>query len=84
MMQAMMLCTLGIALGLILGSLMLFIQAKTGLVKLEDFIILPVKVQFSDYFLVIAVSYLLTWLSILLPLKQLSDIDAVKLIRKNA
>ncbi|MCB5234266.1 MAG: ABC transporter permease [Candidatus Cloacimonetes bacterium] len=84
MMQAMMLCTLGIALGLILGSVMLFIQAKTGLVKLEDFMTLPVKIQFSDYLLVIAVSYLITWLSILLPLKQLSGIDAVKLIRKNA
>lgn len=84
MMQAMMLCTLGVVFGLILGSVMLFIQAKTGLVKLEDFMTLPVKIQFGDYLLVVAVSYLITWLSILLPLKQLSGIDAVKLIRKNA
>lgn len=84
MMQAMLLCTLGIVLGLMLGSALLFVQAKTGLVRLDDSITLPVKLQLGDYLLVVAVSYLLTWLSILLPLRQLSDIDAVRLIRKNA
>lgn len=82
--QAMMLCTLGIVLGLILSGILLYIQDRTGLVKLDDAIVLPVQVQFGDYILVIAVSYLLTWLSVLLPLKRLNNINAVELIRRNA
>ncbi len=82
--QAMMLCTLGIIIGLILSGILLFIQDSTGLVKLDDSIVLPVQIQFGDYILVIAVSYLLTWLSVLLPLNRLNKINAVELIRRNA
>lgn len=83
LLQAIYLSTAGIVLGIVLSGILLYIQAKTGLVKLDQ-IVLPVKIQLSDYFLVIAVSYLLTWLSILLPLRQLNQIDAVALIRRNA
>ncbi|MDI3503681.1 MAG: lipoprotein-releasing system permease protein [Candidatus Cloacimonadota bacterium] len=82
--QAMMLCTLGILLGVILSTSLLLIQARTGLVRLGEAIILPVKLQLSDYLLVICISYLLTWLSILLPLQKLKKINAVELIRHNA
>jgi lipoprotein-releasing system permease protein len=82
--QAMMLCTLGIVMGAILSTILLLIQDQTGLVKLEDIIVLPVKIQLSDYLLVIAVSYILTWLSVLLPLQRLKKINAVELIRHNA
>ncbi|MCK9556621.1 MAG: ABC transporter permease [Candidatus Cloacimonetes bacterium] len=82
--QAFMLCTLGIIIGLILSSVLLIIQDRTALVKLDQAIVLPVQIQISDYLLVIAVSYLLTWLSILLPLSRLSKINAVELIRRNA
>jgi lipoprotein-releasing system permease protein len=82
LMQAFMLCTLGIIIGLILSSVLLKIQDQTGLVKLDQAIVLPVQIQISDYLLVIAASYLLTWLSILLPLSRLNKINAVELIRR--
>lgn len=84
MYQAMMLCTLGIALGIVISTILLVIQARTGLIKLDQSIILPVKMQLTDYLLVIVVSYLLTWLSVLVPLNNLKKINAVELIRRNA
>ncbi|MCB5253699.1 MAG: ABC transporter permease [Candidatus Cloacimonadaceae bacterium] len=84
MYQAMMICTMGIVLGIILSTILLVIQDKTGLVKLDQAITLPVKMQLTDYLLVIAVSYLLTWLSVLFPLNNLKKINAVELIRRNA
>ena len=84
MYQAMMLCTLGIVLGIVISTILLVIQHQTGLIKLDQAIILPVKMQLTDYLLVIAVSYLLTWLSVLLPLNNLKKINAVELIRRNA
>ena len=84
MYQAMMLCTLGIIMGIVLSTILLMIQAQTGLIKLDAAIILPVKMQLTDYLLVIAVSYLLTWLSVLFPLNSLKKINAVELIRRNA
>jgi len=81
--QAMMLCTLGIIIGLILSGLLLFIQDRSSIIKLDETIVLPVRIQFGDYLLVIAVSYFLTWLSILLPLNRLNKINAVELIRRN-
>lgn len=80
--QAMMLCTLGIIIGLILSGVLLYIQDRNQIVKLDETIVLPVQIQLSDYILVIAVSYLLTWISILLPLKRLNKINAVELIRR--
>ncbi|MDD4686645.1 MAG: ABC transporter permease [Candidatus Cloacimonetes bacterium] len=82
MLQAMMLCTIGIVIGVVFSSIILYIQHQTGLVKLDQAIILPVQIQIGDYCLVIAVSYLLTWLSILLPLKRLNKVNAVELIRR--
>lgn len=84
--QSVVLSTLGIGIGVIIASLLLWLQATYGLVKLDagDSImsVLPVKVMWQDYILVIAVSYLITLISILLPLKRLRGIDAVELIRK--
>lgn len=81
--QGLMLCTLGIIAGLLLSGILLVIQDRTGLVKLADSIVLPVKMQVADYILVIIVSYILTILSVQLPLKRLKSINAVELIRRN-
>jgi lipoprotein-releasing system permease protein len=82
--QAFMLCTIGIVIGLTASGIILWIQHSTAVVKLDGSIILPVQVQIGDYLLVIAISYLLTWLSIQLPLKHLNKINAVELIRQKA
>ncbi len=81
--QAMMLCTLGIILGVLLSTLLLVLQHRFGIVKLDQAIILPVRMQLGDYLLVAGVSYLLTWLSVLVPLHYLKKINAVELIRRN-
>ncbi|MCK9336164.1 MAG: FtsX-like permease family protein, partial [Candidatus Cloacimonetes bacterium] len=81
--QGLMLCSLGIILGLMLASLLLIIQDRTGLVKLDDAIVLPVKLQVADFILVIIVSYIITILSVQLPLRKLKSINAVELIRRN-
>ncbi|MDD2684076.1 MAG: hypothetical protein PHY21_08105, partial [Candidatus Cloacimonetes bacterium] len=61
----------------------LIIQDRTGLVKLDDAIVLPVKLQVADFILVIIVSYIITILSVQLPLRKLKSINAVELIRRN-
>jgi len=81
--QGFMLCSIGIVAGLILSGIVLIIQDRTGLVRMGGAIVLPVKMQLADYFLVIFVSYLLTYLSVQLPLRKLRDINAVELIRRN-
>lgn len=81
--QGLMLCSIGIIAGLLLSGLMLYIQHSTGLVKLADDIVLPVKMQLADYIIVIIVSYVLTILSVQLPLRRLKSINAVELIRRN-
>jgi ABC-type lipoprotein release transport system permease subunit len=73
-----MLCSIGIVAGLILAGIVLIIQDRTGLVRMGGAIVLPVKMQLADYFLVIFVSYLLTYLSVQLPLRKLRDINAVE------
>jgi len=83
LLQAMMLCTIGFIIGLIFSTILLVLQSRFGIVKLDQAIILPVKMQLSDYILVMAVSYLLTWLSVLMPLHYLKNINAVELIRRN-
>jgi len=86
LLQALLLCTLGISLGLGLGSLLLIIQQQTGLVKLgmgeSGSLILPVKLQFTDYLLIAFVSYLLTVLSVMVPLRRIKRINAVELLRR--
>lgn len=81
--QGLILCTIGIVLGLILSGILLVIQDRTGLVKLAGMIELPVKMELADFLLVIIVSYILTILSVQLPLQRLKDINAVELIRRN-
>jgi len=85
--QSILLCTIGIALGLGLGSILLLIQKFFGVIHLNmgdgSSIVLPVKLLLSDYLLITFVSYILTLLSVLLPLKRLNRIDAVQLIRRN-
>jgi len=82
--QAMMLCTLGFILGALLSTVLLILQDRFGIVKLDQAIILPVQMQLSDFLVVGGVSYLLTWLSVLMPLNYLKKINAVELIRRNA
>lgn len=84
--QALALCTIGIVLGLGLGSLLLLVQQHTGLIKLGmgdgAAMALPVKLLASDYLLIIFVCYALTVLSVLLPLRRIRNINAVQLIRR--
>lgn len=81
--QGFMLCSLGIVAGLILAGIVLIIQDRTGLVRMGGAIVLPVKMHLADFLLVIIVSYILTYLSVQLPLRKLKDINAVELIRRN-
>jgi lipoprotein-releasing system permease protein len=86
--QGLILSSIGILGGILIGTLLLLIQGHFGVVKLAlgggDAIVLPVKMLLADYLLVIIVSYGLTILSVLLPLRRLREIDAVELIRRNA
>lgn len=86
LLQALFLCSAGIVVGLGLGSVLLLIQKYAGIVKLGmgsgEAIILPVKFIFTDYLLIIVVAYFITILSVLLPLKRLSKINAVELIKR--
>jgi lipoprotein-releasing system permease protein len=88
MLQSLMLCTIGIILGLGLGTLLLLLQQHYGIIKLgmgnSDAITLPVKLALQDYLIVIFVSYLITVLSVLVPLKRIRKINAVELIRRTA
>ena len=86
LLQALFLCSVGIVVGLSLGSFLLLLQKYTGVVKLGfgsgEAIILPVKFLFTDYALIVVVAYIITILSVLLPLKRLSKINAVELIKR--
>lgn len=88
LLQSLLLCTVAIILGLGLGSLLLILQQQFGIVKLgmgdSGSIILPVQLLLGDYLLVIFVSYFLTVISVLLPLKRIGKINAVELIRRTA
>lgn len=85
--QGLILSSIGIMGGLVLGTVLLVIQDQFGIVKLSmgsgDAITLPVQMMLADYLLVIIVSYGLTILSVMLPLRRLKDINAVELIRRN-
>lgn len=82
--QAMLICTGGILLGMLISLILLSIQSHTGIIRLGGDIILPVKIQVADVAVVIILSYVLTYLSILLPLRRLKDINPVALIRRMA
>jgi lipoprotein-releasing system permease protein len=84
--QSLFLSSFGILLGLVLASLLLWLQGKYGFVKLaagEDFTVLPVKVMWQDYVVVVIASYALTFLSVLLPLRKLREVDPIALIRQH-
>ncbi len=84
--QSLFLSSFGILLGLVLASLLLWLQSKYGFVKLaagEDFTVLPVKVMWQDYVVVVIASYALTFLSVLLPLRKLREVDPIALIRQH-
>lgn len=83
LLQGLILCTLGIVLGVALALILLGIQASTGLIRLSGNIVLPVHIQFVDFVFVITISYILTIISVQWPLKELKEIDAVEMIRRN-
>lgn len=80
------LSSIGIVGGVVIGSLLLWFQHRFGLIQLPinggESIILPVKLSVADYLSVIIVSYVLTFISVILPLKRLKEINAVELIRR--
>lgn len=86
--QSLVLCTIGIAIGLGLGSALLIIQKFSSVIRLglgdSGSIVLPVKFLFTDFILVTFVAYAVTVLSVLLPLKRIGKINAVELIRQTA
>ncbi len=88
LLQALILCSLGIVLGLGLGSLLLIVQQKFGVISLAmgdaGSMILPVRLILTDYILIVFVAYIITVLSVLLPLKRIGRINVVELIRRNA
>lgn len=84
--QSVILSSIGIGLGLLIASLLLFLQTRTGMVKIGSgdgsLVILPVKVLAADYLIVVLASYLLTLASVTLPLRRLRQIDPIALIRQ--
>jgi lipoprotein-releasing system permease protein len=84
--QSLFLSSFGILLGLVLASLLLWLQSNYGFVKLaagDDFTVLPVKVLWQDYVVVVIASYTITFLSVLLPLRRLREVDPIALIRQH-
>lgn len=84
--QSLFLSSFGILLGIFLASLLLWLQHSYGIVKItagDGLTVLPVKVLWLDYIIVVMASYLLTLLSILLPLRKLRELDPITLIRQN-
>ena len=86
--QALFLATLGIALGLIIATVLLLIQQQYGIISMDlgtaGLSALPVKFATSDYLMVIIFSYVVTFLSVILPLRKLKNINPVELIRQTA
>ena len=63
--EGLMLSTLGILIGLSLGTVLLVLQQKFGLIKIYGFIVdaYPVKMLLTDYLLVIGIVLLIGWLA---------------------
>lgn len=84
--QALILSSLGIALGLIISTLLLLLQKRFELISMGtgDFGALPLPVVFSwkDYLSVVLASFGITLISVLLPLRRLKRINPIELIRK--
>ncbi|HOH46831.1 MAG TPA: ABC transporter permease [Candidatus Cloacimonadota bacterium] len=84
--QAMILSTIGIALGFLLALLLLWLQMSFGLIQLPvsefESIGLPIKIELPDLLLVLIISYALTLASTMIPLGRLKQINAVELLRQ--
>ena len=82
----MILSTIGIALGFVLGLFLLWLQMSFGLIQLPisefESIGLPIKIELPDLLLVLIISYVLTLASTLIPLGRLKQINAVELLRQ--
>jgi len=86
--KALILCVIGISGGLLLSILLLGAQIQWGLIRLtvssSTAIVLPVFVRWLDVAVVVILSFSITLLSAVLPLKRLKSIKAIDLIRQNA
>ena len=86
--QSLILSTLGIVGGLLLASLLLWLQTRFGIIRLDMGDIqpqaLPVRIFWQDYLLVVLASYGITILSVILPLRRLKNINVIELIRQTA
>jgi lipoprotein-releasing system permease protein len=84
--QSLILSTIGIIAGCIIATTLLLIQQRFGLISLDmgtaGPMPLPVKFSGLDYLTVILASYLITFLSVLFPLKRLRQINPIELIRQ--
>jgi len=86
--QSLILTFVGLAIGIALAILLLWLQSSFGLVKLElsamDAIALPVSIAHRDIIVVTLAAFGISMLSIIFPLRKLRDINAISLIRQNA
>ena len=84
--QALILSSLGIALGLVISTVLLLVQKHFGLLSMGmgDAGPLPLPVVFSwkDYLSVVLASFAITLFSVLLPLRRLHRINPIELIRQ--
>ncbi|MFO8144677.1 MAG: FtsX-like permease family protein [Candidatus Syntrophosphaera sp.] len=86
--QSLILSSIGIILGIATATVLLLIQNAYSVISLDmgaaGFMPLPVRFAALDYLVVILVSYLVTLISVIFPLKRLKRINAVELIRQTA
>lgn len=86
--QSLILSALGIVGGVLLASLLLFLQTRFGIIRLDmgdaGPMVLPVQIFWQDYAVVILASFLITVLSVILPLRRLKRINVIDLIRQTA
>ncbi len=86
--QSLILSALGIIAGILLASLLIWLQQRFGLITLDmgesGRLPLPIRVFWQDYLVVVLASLAITVLSVLLPLNRLKRINPIELIRQTA
>lgn len=84
--QSLILSALGIAGGVLLASVLLFLQTRFGIIRLDmgdaGPMVLPVQIFWQDYAVVILASFVITVFSVILPLRRLKRINVIELIRQ--
>ncbi len=86
LLQSLILAALGIALGLLLSTVLLLLQKRFGLISIamgeSGLMPLPVIFAWKDYLTVVLISLLITLVSVIVPLLRLKKINPIELIRQ--